>query len=235
MMDRKSWGEKLQLVKSTWLTFRPDEKVERSWLKTKEFGVTFFRSLGEGIEVRSRLSGWQIEAREWFVRVRVTILDRRIAELRAEVLATADTSGWSTFDFDVLAAAAAIEGRKLEPAPLVEPAFSDDAARRLVKDFSDKVDRIWTFAGGFTVSGVETLSIWLIRRRIGVPKIPPSAVVGVVCTAFIYGERELSRELVREYETFLVKRRRVEVVNEETRAIHADLSKKVARLRALLS
>jgi len=235
MMDQNSWQEKLQLVKSEWRACRPDEKVERSSINKKQFGITFFRSLTEDIEVRSNLSGWQIEARDWYIRVRLAIRDRRVAEFRSEVLLTQDTSSLTTFDFDVLAAASAIEGHELEPAPLVEPPFSDEAGRRLVKDFSDKVDRIWMFAGGFTVSGLETLSIWLIRKRIGVPKIPPSAVVGVVCTAFIYGERELSRELLREYEMHLKKRRRAEVFNEPTRAIHAALSEDVARLRNLLS
>lgn len=235
MMDRESWRKKRQLVKNAWRTCRPDEKVERSSLNAEQFGITFLRNLTEGIEVRSHLSGWQLEAREWFILVRVEILDRRVAELRSAVLPTQNTSNFTTFDFDVLAAAAAIEGCELEPAPSVEPPFSDDAVRLRVQEFSDKVDRIWKFAGGFTVSGLETLSIWLIRRRIGVPRIPPSAVVGVVCTAFVYGERELSRDLLREYETFLVQRRRVEVVSEETRAIHAALSEDVARLRNLVS
>lgn len=233
--DRKSWRKNRQLVKSAWHAFRPDEKVESSWLNAQDFGITFCRSLTDEVEVRSRVSGWQIEAGEWFLRVRLAILDPRVAELRSEVVTTYDTSNLTTFDFDVLAAAAAIERRELEPAPLVEPPLSDDAARLVVKEFSDKVDRIWRFAGGFAIDGLETLSIWLIRKRVGVPKIPPTAVFGVVCTAFVYGERELSRELLREYEMFVEKRRRIEVVSEETRAIHAALSENIARLRRLLS
>jgi hypothetical protein len=222
-------------VKSAWLATRPDEKVEGSWLNARDFGITFFRSLTDQVEVRSEVSAWQIDISEWFLRVRVAILDRRVSELRSEVVTDFDTSSLSTFDFDVLAAAAAMDGRELEPAPLIEPPLSDDAARLRVKEFSDNVTRIWRFAGGFTIDGLETLSIWLIRNRIGVPKIPPASVFGVVCTALVYGDRELSRELLREYEVFLEERRRIEVVSEETRAIHAALSEDVARLRSLLS
>lgn len=222
-------------MKNAWQAYRGGEEVKYSHLHARDFGVTFFRSLTDTIEVRSEVTGWQFEALEWFLRVRVAILDRRAAELLSGVLTNCDTSDLSTFDFDVLAAAAAIEGRELEPAPLVEPPLSDDAARLLVKEFSDKVDLIWKFAGGFTIGGLETLSIWLMRNRIGVPKIPPAAVFRVVCTAFVYGERELSRELLREYEMFIEKRRRIEVVSEETRAIHAALSENIARLRRLLS
>jgi hypothetical protein len=226
-----------RLVRSEWCACRPHEQVQRFWLRSRDFHIVFFRSLAEGIEVSSEVEGWQIEPSEWFIRVRMAILDQRVTKLRSEVVAHSETSNFPTLDFDVLAAAAAMEGHELEPAPLVEPPGSDDAARRVVKEFSDKIDRIWTFAGGFTIDGLETLSIWVIRNRtiVGVPKVPPRSVFAVVCTAFVYGERELAREVVREYELFLERRRRSEVVDEETRAIHARLSEDVARLRDLVS
>ena len=209
----------------------------RPHLGSLDFGITFFRSLTDEIEVSTDISGWITDNPEWSLRVRLAILDRRVAKLRSEVMKGFDSSDLGTFDFDVLAAALAIEGSELEPSPLIEQSFSDDEIRLVVKQFSDRLDKLWTFARGFSVDGLETLSIWAIRNRnfVGVPLGPPALAVGVICTAFVYGERELSRELLREYEMNIEKRRRSEVVNELTRAVHAALSEDVARLRSLVS
>jgi hypothetical protein len=235
-MDRKSWRKKFQLVKKAWHACRPEEKVKHWRVTSLDFGVTFSRSLTDSIEIESEVYGWLIEESEWSLRVRIAVLDRRVAKLRSEVVKDFDIN-LTTFDFDVLAAAFAIEGSDLEPSPLIEPGFSDDAVRLVVKEFSNKVDKIWTFAHGFTSDGLETLSIWAIRNRniVGIPKGPPAYVIGVICTAFVYGERELSHELLREYEMHLEKRRRSEVINEPTRAIHAALSEDLMNLRNLLS
>lgn len=233
-MERKSWRKKFQLVKNAWRALRPEEKVKYWRVSSLDFGVTFSRALTDGIEIESEVYGWQIEDSEWSLRVRIAAFDRRVAKLRSEVVGT---SNLTTFDFDVLAAALAIEGAGLEPSPLIEAGFSDDSVRLVVKKFSNRVDKIWTFAHGFTIGGLETLSIWAIRNRnfVGIPKGPPTYVIGVICTAFIYGERELSHELLREYEMHLEKRRRSEVIDEPTRAIHAALSEDLKKLRNLLS
>jgi hypothetical protein len=236
-MDRKTWGKKFQLVKNEWRALRPTERLAGKYVGSKDFLVRFSRSLMDEIEVSYHVSGWKIGTSEWSLRVRVAILDRRVARLRSEVITAHDTSDITTLDFDVIAAAAAIDGRELEPSPSIEPGASDDAVRFLVKDFSDQIDEIWTFARGFTVEGLETLSIWVLRNRniVGVPQGPPAGVIGVICTAFVYGERELFRELLREYEMQLAKRRCSEVYNEVTQSIHASLGEDVTRLRSLLS
>ena len=166
----------------------------------------------------------------------ITVLDRRVTKVRSEVVKGFDTGDLTTFDFDVLAAALAIEGSEIEPSPLIGPNSTDDEVRLLVKEFSDRFDKIWTFAHGFSIDGLETLSIWAIRNRnfVGIPKGPPAYYIGVICTAFAYGERELARELLREYEMHLEKRRRAEVFNEPTRAIHVALSEDVTIFRNLL-
>lgn len=235
-MDREFWHGKLQLVRNAWRVYRPDEKVKHRRVTALDFGVTFFRGLVDNIEVLSHVSGWQIDNSEWSIRVRIAILDRRAAELRSEVMTGFDASNISTLDFDVLAVAAALDGCELEPSPSIDPGASDDRVCPVVKEFCDKIDQIWTFAGGFTIAGLETLSIWAIRNRaiVGVPLGPPALVFGVICTAAVYGERELAREFLWEYEMHLEKRRRVEVVNEPTRAIHEALRDDVARLRSLL-
>jgi len=236
-MDRKFWQAKLQLVKNAWRGYRREEKARHGRVTTQDFGVTFSRSLTDNIEVNSHVSGWQIDDSEWSLRVRIAILDPRVAKLRSEVMTSFDSSNIMTLDFDVLAAAAALDGCELEPSPSIEPDASDDHVRLVVKEFSDKIDQIWAFAGGFTITGLETLSIWAIRNRavVGVPLGPPAGVFGDICTAAVYGERELAREFLWEYEIHLKKRRRVEVVNEPTRAIHEALSKEVSKLRSLLS
>jgi hypothetical protein len=132
-----------------------------------------------------------------------------------------------------LPAAAAIDGYELQPSPFIGPSFSDDDVRLVVKEFSSKIDRIWTFAFGFTVDGLETLSIWAIRNRTAVGVVAEN--ISTICTALAYGERELSRELLREYEIGLEKRRRKEATNEATRAIHAILSSEVVKLRSMLA
>jgi len=236
-MDRKSWREKFQLVKSAWRALRPLEKVKHGSVSSLDFEIEFSRRLTDEVETTSRVSGWQIEDSEWSFRVRIEILDRRVAKLRSEIVTGFDSSNLATFDFDVLAAALAIEGSELEPSPLAGPRSTDDEVRLLVKEFSDKIDKIWTFAHGFTMDGLETLSIWAIRNRdvVGVPQGPPAYFVGVICTAFMYGQRELSRELLWQWEMHIEKRRRSEVVNEATRAMHEALSEDIRRLRNLLS
>jgi hypothetical protein len=237
-MDRQSWRKKFQLVKNEWRALRPEERAKhRPRFSKLDFGFMSSRSLTDEVEVTSHVGGWQIEDSEWSFRVRIAIRDRRVAKLRSEVVTTFDTRNLTTVGFDVLAAALAIEGRELEPSPLVRPSSTDDEVRLLVKEFSDRIDKIWTFAHGFTIEGLETLSIWAIRNRnfVGIPKGPPAYAIGVICTAFVYGERELSRELLWEYEIHLEKRRRSEVFNEPTRAVHATLTREVMRLKSLLS
>lgn len=232
-IDRKSWGKKCQIVKHAWRACRPKELKKSSRLTAQDFGLTFSRGLADGMEVKSGISGWQIEDAGWSMRVRIAILDRRVAKLRSEVVTTYDTSDLTTLDFDVLAAAAAIEGCDLEPSPLIGPSSSDDHIRLVVKEFSDKIDKIWRFAHGFTIEGLETLSIWAIRNRtvVGMQAVD----IGAISTAFVYGERALSDELLREYEFGLEKRRHSWPVNEATEAIYANLRNEVTRLRILLS
>jgi hypothetical protein len=103
----------------------------------------------------------------------------------------------------------------------------------VVKEFSGKIDQIWRFANGFTIEGLETLSIWAIRNRtvVGMRAVD----IGDICTAFVYGERWLANELLREYEIGLEKRRRSWPINETTQSIYANLREEIIRLGVLLS
>ena len=231
-IDRKLWREKFQLVKNTWRACRPEEKIETQRFTKLDFGISFSRTLADGITVSSDVYGWQFETAEWSIRVRIEILDQRVAKLRSEVVTTYDASDLTTFHFDVLAAAAAIDGCELQPSPSIGLGFSDDEVRLVVKEFGDKIDRIWRFGFGFTVAGLETLSIWAIRNRTAVGVWQD---ISTLCTALAYGERELFRELLWEYEIGLEKRRRKEVFNDETRAIHEALSSQVEKLRGMLA
>jgi hypothetical protein len=219
-------------VKDTWRACRPEEKIDTQRLSKLDFGISLSRTLVDGITVASDVDGWQFETAEWSIRVRIAILDQRVAKLRSEVVTTYDTSDLRTFHFDVLAAAAAIDGCELQPSPSIGLGFSDDEVRLVVREFSDKIDRIWRFGFGFTVAGLETLSIWAIRNRTAVGVWQD---ISTLCTALAYGERELFRELLWEYEIGLEKRRRKEATNEATRAIHAILSSEVVKLRSMLA
>ena len=231
-MDRRSWRKKFQLVKDAWRAYRPEEVITSSAFGNLDFGIFFSPDLADGIEVSSHVSGFQIEASEWSIRVSIEILDQRVAKLRSEVVTSFDTSGLNTLRFDVLAAIATIDGCELQPSPFIGPDFSDDEVRLVVKEFSDKIDRLWAFAFGFSVAGLETLSIWALRNR---DAVGAWTDVGALCTALAYGERELFRELLWQYEMDLAKRRRKEANNDAARAIHEILASEVVKLRSMLA
>lgn len=219
-------------MKKTWRELHPQERIYSSRIIKVDFGVTFFRNLTDEIKIFTSISAWKLGSSEWSLRGRVGVLDHRVARVRSEIQAAPHDSQVETLDFDILAAAAAIEGCELEPSPAVELCAPDDAVRLVVKELSDKADRIWTFAGGFTVEGLETLSIWALRNRTGVGTGMPD--IGPICTALIYGERKLATELLWVYELD-IKKRRLEYGNEFARAVHADQMRQIRTIRSMLA
>lgn len=231
--DRETWSRLFRLVKKTWRELRPRERIHSSRIIKMDFGVTFFRDLTDNIRTFTSVSAWKVGTSEWSTRGRILVLDHRVAKLRSEIEARSDYSLVATLDFDILAAAAAMEGCELERSPRVDLGASDDEVRLVVKELSDKVDRIWTFAGGFTVEGLETLSIWVLRNRYLVGASMPD--VGPICAALIYGERRLAGELLWVFELDIRKRRLLEYRNEVAHAIHADYMRQITTIRGMLA
>lgn len=234
-LDRQSWLRKFQLVRRTWRALRPGEKPAGRRFTSKDFLFLFSRKLTDQLEISYHGYGWPIATSSWSLRVRIALHDRRVRDLRSEVITTYDTSSAYTLDFDILAAIAAIEGRELEPAPRIPSESSDDDERLAVKAISDSIDRIWSFAGGVTVDGVETLSIWIVRNRaiLGIAQ-HFNDYTNLICTAAVCGELALSRVVLREYEEH-IETQRPSQSGEAWEKIHATVDAEVERLRRLVS
>jgi len=109
-----------------------------------------------------------------------------------------DVSGVYVLDFDVLAASSLMDGQSALDPPLVSIEASDAEVASHLADYCLRTDRIWAFFGGASIDNFPRLAIWMIQNRHAVGAFDAS--VSMVCAAYVYGETELSLDLLTEYE-----------------------------------
>ena len=142
----------------------------------------------------------------WSFRMRGAIDDARVSSLRSRVEGS-DKTGLSALDFDVLAASCLVDNETVPPAPQLSIRASNDEVAGHLKEYCRKIDRIWSFFGGCGAERLPALAIWMIRNREAVGAFDG---LPMVCAAYVYGETELSLQLLAEWERHWQERMRSE-------------------------
>ena len=124
-----------------------------------------------------------------------------------------DVTGLYVLDFDVLAASSLMDGHTVPNSPLIGIEASNAEVASRLADYCLRMDRIWAFFGGASIDNLPTLAIWMLRNRQAVGA--SDASVSMVCTAYVYGETELSLELLAEYENGWKRRMRFGISEED--------------------
>jgi hypothetical protein len=216
------------IAKKIWRILRPKEAVGRPRVTKSDFHFKSVRHLDDGVNASSFVKGWKVDDLSWSVRVRIALEDDQISALRSTVVRR-DTHGMYAIDFDVLAAASTIHGEELQPSPLLALEATDSEIEHSLHSYHQKIERIWSFVGGYSASNLKTLAIWAIRNHNAVGSSAVS--LGMICAACVYGERKLAEELSADLErrwhrTLLTDPRR-----EAVSAVYANVRSELARLR----
>ena len=132
--------------------------------------------------------------------------DARVSSLRSHVEGS-DKTGLSALHFDVLAASCLVDNQTVPPAPQLSIQASNDEVASYMKEYSCRIDRIWSSFGGCGAERLPALAIWMIQNREAVGAFDG---LPMVCTAYVYGETELSLSLLAEWERHWQERMRSE-------------------------
>jgi hypothetical protein len=143
------------------------------------------------------VDAWQSGDDSWSFRVRVAFSDKRVMAMESHVVGY-DVSGVHVLDFDVLAASSLMDDQTAPDPPLVSIDASDAEVASHLADYCLRTDRIWAFFGGASIDNLPKLAIWMIQNRHAVGAFDAS--VAMICAAYVYGETELSLNLLTEYE-----------------------------------
>lgn len=118
------------------------------------------------------------------------------ASIDPDAAAVFSFSDWQAdfLDFDVLTVCSMMDGQEKANYPLLESNVEVEQLARVVGEYSRRIERIWSFVGGPSVQNLERLAIWVLRNS-DVGSIWHT-LLGGICGAFAYGERELAQELI---------------------------------------
>lgn len=205
-MDRRALL-KLQRAKAVWSSFHPESTLSVGRIRTDTFTFTSERQLGAGVQVDCDVTGFTVDDASCSLAVRMTLYDERVGTLRSTAVG-ADETALAFLSFDVLAASSMMNGEEMPDSPLMDSKGSVEEFARLVDDYSRRMDRIWKFVGGSSVQGLERLAIWAIRNREQAGTMWTG--LGLVCAAFVYGERELAHAVLDECRSEWERRVRLE-------------------------
>lgn len=230
--DRHYWKVKLNVTKALWRSLRPTESQGHVQVSRKDFWFESVRIIAPKINFESYVSGWQIDDSTWSLRVRAAISDVRVSEARSFVVGR-DTSKLYVLDFDILAASSLLRGEKIPASPLLElDALESDVLKHL-KNYIGKIDYIWNIFGGCSAENIPKLAIWVILNRATVGA--PQGGVPMICAAHIYGEKELSLELLAEFEADWDMRLKLESNQSIADEMRAGIAVEIDRLRILIT
>ena len=164
--------------------------------------------LGAGVA-----AGWSVAASKadddesCSLRVRMRLYDERVNALRSvalgldtsidsdepTVLSLTDTKA-DFLDFDVWTVSSMMDGQETHDCPLLGSNVHSEQVTRVVGEYRKRIEGIWNFVGGPSVHGLERLAIWVLRNS-DVGSIWHT-LLGGICGAFAYGEKELANELI---------------------------------------
>ena len=198
---------KLRGATKLWRSLNPDCSVSGARITRGDLSFESVRTLGAGVAASWLVRAWKGDDGNCALQVRMGLYDERVNALRAIALGsdtTADCDAPAVFsltdhrpdflDFDVLTVSSMMDGQEAHDYPPLEPNVQVEQLAHVVGEFSNRIDRIWNFVGGPSVQGLERLAIWVLRNS-DVASIWHT-LLGSICGAFAYGEKDLAHELM---------------------------------------
>jgi hypothetical protein len=196
-LGRRAWRAKLDLAMKLWAELRPNDSQRYVGCSRNDFSFGSIRPLATNANFGEWVDGWHDGDNSWSFRVRGSFSDGRVMAMESDVVGY-DVSGVHVLDFDVLEACSLMDGQPASDPPLVSIDASDAEVASHLADCCLRTDRIWAFFGGASIDNLPKLAIWMIQNRHAVVAFDVS--VAMVCAAYVYGETELSLDLLTEYE-----------------------------------
>ena len=228
---KRFWRTKLSIARRLWRNLRPDEKLGGKWASRGDFWFESKKSLSPQVSFGSHVSGWQVDNQTWSLRTRGVVYDSRVSDINSFAVGR-DTTDLYVLDFDVLAAFGLIHRECSPVPPVLELDAPDSDVENGLERYCRMVDAIWAYLGGYDLCNLPQLAIWIIhnRKEVGAPL----GDVPMICAAFIYGDVDLSRGLLADYELHWEARLRLEPNRELVRKMQSRLAKEIGRLRQII-
>ena len=213
-----------------WAVLRLQDRQIGKHAGRGQFFFFSYRMLVRGVKYRTTVQGLQCP-NDWLLTVRLAFHDTGPRALEATVTGN-EVSKLDLFDVDILAAANCLDGKKIAWVP---PALSfdapDDEIVGHLTAYSQDIDRLCRFAGGYDVEAFRALAIWCMRHRADVGF---SSRLGPIFAALEYGDRALAVEFLRQVEEEWEENLRREPHRELVHTLYARASEIHARLRRLM-
>jgi len=211
-LGRSHWKAKLGATRKFWRETWPNERQRGAYAGRKDFSFESIRTLAANTDFAERVDAWQMGDDSWSLRVRGEIYDLRVSTMKSQLVGY-DVTGLYMLDFDVLAASSLMDGQAVPYSPLIGIQASNAEVASHLADYCLRMDRVWAFFGGASIDNLPALAIWMMQNRRAVGA--GDADVSMVCVAYVYGETELSLDLLEEYERGWKRRMRFDISEEE--------------------
>jgi hypothetical protein len=198
---------KLRVATKLWRSFNPECSVSRGRITRDDLSFESVHTLGAGVAASWSVRASKVDDESCSLQVRMGLYDERVNALRSAALGL-DTSndldvptvfsltdGQPDFlDFDVWVVSSMMDGQETHEHPLLESNVRGEQVTRVIEEYRRRIERIWNFVGGPSVQSLERLAIWVLRNS-DVGSIWHT-LLGGICGAFAYGEKELADELI---------------------------------------
>ena len=193
---------KLRAARKLWHSFNPECSVSGGRITSESLSFESVRTLGAGVAASWLVSAWKVDDQSCSLQVRMGLYDERVNALRSTAMGFDTSSDFEVptvvsltegqpdfLDFDVLTVSSMMDGQETHDSPI-----KVDQLAHVVGEYSRRIDRIWNFVGGPSVQSLERLAIWVLRNSDA--GSTGHTLLGGICGAFAYGERELAHELI---------------------------------------
>ena len=199
---------KLRAATKLWRSFNQECFISRGRISSNNLSFDSVHTLDAGVAAGWSVSAFRVDDERCSLQVRMRLYDERVNALRSTALGfdtsidsdvvptVLSLSDWKAdfLDFDVWVVSSMMDEEETHDRPLLESNVQSTQVARVVGDYHRRIERIWNFVGGPSVQGLERLAIWVLRNS-DVGSIWHT-LLGGICGAFAYGEKELAHELI---------------------------------------
>lgn len=226
---------KLRAVRKLWRSFNPECSITGGRITSSRLWFEAVRPLGAGVAAVWLVTASKVDEESCSLQVRMGLYDERVNALRSTALGLDTSNDFDTpigfslserqtdfLDFDVLTVSSMMDGQERRDSPLKVDQFP-----HVVADYSKRIDRIWNFVGEPSVKSLERLAIWVLRNS-DLGSIWHT-LLGGICGAFTYGEKELGHELIAQLMSEWEKIRRVP--SDRVLEVYDHVCRQVERLQ----
>jgi hypothetical protein len=198
---------KLRVATKLWRSFNPECSVGRGRITRDDLSFESVHALGGGVAASWSVRAFKVDADNCSLQVRMGLYDERVNALRTTAMGLDTSNNFNVptvvsltegqpdfLDFDVLTVCSMMEGQETHGYPQLGPNLEADQVAKIVGEYRRRIEHIWNFVGGPSVQSLERLAIWVLRNSDG--QSMGHTLLGGICGAFTYGEKELAHELI---------------------------------------